>query len=194
MMSDQTNEGAQAPFDAPAEQTAAAPEPQAAQAADAPAAAPGPTPAEAWEDVRAALGVLGDALSAWAKAAADTPENRQHLDEVRSGVNDMARQANEAFSAVAGSDLGRQFSEGATQVGQAIGGSAQEFSQAAAPHVASAFAGLADAFGRVAEKPAEPPSRPAPEPPAAEEPSASGEQSAPAATPGPEDLPDDLRE
>jgi hypothetical protein len=178
-MSDQSNEGAQAPFGIPAEQTAAGVEAQAdASQMPEPGAPSGPTPNEAWADVVTQLGELGDALSAWAKAASDTPENRQHIDEVRSGVNDMARQASEAFSAVAGSDFGRQFSEGATQVGQAIGGTAQEFSQAAAPHVASAFAGLADVFGRAAQKvseatsqhAAEPPSRPAPEPPSAEQP------------------------
>ena len=143
-MSDQINEGAPVPEEVPAEQPAAEPTPAAAE--PTPAAEPiGPTPGEAWESVLSALGELGDALSTWAKAAADTPENRQHL------------------------------AEGATQVGQAIGGTAQEFSQAAAPHVASAFAGLADAFGRAAQKvseattgqpAAEPPTRPAPEPPA----------------------------
>ena len=189
-MSDLTNEGAQTP-DMPAEQptSAAAPQPAEASSTGEPtapeeAAAPaGPTPGEAWDEVVARLGELGDALSAWAKAAADTPENRQHLDEVRSGVNDMARQATEAFSAMADSDFGRQFAEGASQMGQSIGGTATELSQAAAPHVASAFAGLADAFGRAAQKvgeaasahpAAEPPSRPAPEPPAPDETTASG--------------------
>ena len=186
-MSDQINEGAPVPEEVPAEQPAAEPTPAAAE--PTPAAEPiGPTPGEAWESVLSALGELGDALSTWAKAAADTPENRQHLDEVRSGVNDMARQANEAFSAMAGSDFGRQVSESASQMGTAIGSSAQEFGQAAAPHVASAFAGLADAFGRAAQKVGEkaspptapdPDARPAPEPPAS------------AATPMPPSEPED---
>ena len=200
-MSDQINEGAPAPEQVPAEQPSAA-EPQAAvsepQAAAEPGAPTGPTPGEAWDSVVSALGTLGDALSTWAKAAADTPENRKHVDEVRNGVNEMARQAGEAFSAMADSDFGRQFAEGATQMGQSIGEGAQEFSQAAAPHVATAFAGLADVFGRAAQKvseattarpAAEPPSRPAPEPPVAEEaaapaPAASSEQPvAPSAPP-----------
>jgi len=171
----------------PAETPVGAGPPEAEPAAPNPAAA-GPTPSAAWDDVVARLGDLGDALSAWAKAAADTPENREHLDEVRAGVNDMARQANEAFSAMAGSDFGRQVSESASQMGTAIGSSAQEFGQAAAPHVASAFAGLADAFGRAAQKVGEkaspptapdPDARPAPEPPAS------------AATPMPPSEPED---
>ena len=143
----------------------------------------GPTAGEAWGDVVARLGELGDAISAWARAAADTPENRKHLEELRAGVEDIARQANEAISAAANSDFGRQVAEGATQVGTAIGSTAQDIGQAAAPHVASAFAGIADAFGRAAEKvgqaatphPAEPPARPAPEPPAPAEPKAASE-------------------
>jgi len=204
-MSDQINEGAPAPEQVPAEQSSAA-EPEAVsaepQAAAEPAEPSGPTPGEAWDSVVSALGTLGDALSTWAKAAADTPENRKHVDEVRNGVNEMARQAGEAFSAMADSDFGRQFAEGATQMGQSIGEGAQEFSQAAAPHVATAFAGLADVFGRAAQKvseattsrpAAEPPSRPAPEPPAAEEaavpaPAAASEQPvAPSAPPAGEE-------
>jgi hypothetical protein len=144
---------------------AAAAEPQAA----------GPTAGEAWDAVVVKLRELSDAVTAWAKAAADTPENRQHVDEVRNGVNDMARQANEAFNNVSSSDFGRNMAEGATQMGSAIGEGAQEFGKAAAPHVATAFAGLADVFGRAAQKVGEtvappqapnPDARQAPEPPA----------------------------
>jgi hypothetical protein len=141
----------------PAEETPsaepAAAEPTAEPAAPQATAAPvGPSAGEAWDDVLKALGALSDAVSNWAKAAADTPENRRHVDEVRNGVNDMARQANEAFASVAGSDVGKQFAEGASRAGAAIGETAQEFGQAAAPHVATAFAGLADVFGKAAQK------------------------------------------
>jgi len=124
-------------------------EPAAAEPDVAPA---GPSAADAWDDVVLKLRELGEAMAAWTKAAADTPENRRHLDEVRAGVSDVARQANDAFSSVASSDFGRQVSESATQVGQAIGTTAHEVGQAAGPAVASAFAGLADMFGRAAHK------------------------------------------
>lgn len=130
----------------PAEQSAAEP-------AAAPDAAPaGPSAGEAWEVVVVKLRELGEAVASWTKAATDTPENRRHIDEVRAGVTDMTRQASDAFSSVASSDLGRQMSEGATQMGQAIGGTAHEIGQTAGPAVASAFAGLADMFGRAAHK------------------------------------------
>jgi hypothetical protein len=145
----------------------------------------GPSANEAWSDVVGRLGDLRDAVSAWAKQAADTPENRKHLDDVRSGLDEAARHANEAFSAAASSDFGRQVADGATQVGAKIGSAAQEMSQAAAPHVASAFAGIADAFDRAAEKVEEavaPPrsgevsSHPAAESPASAQPPADDER------------------
>jgi hypothetical protein len=156
----------------------------------APSAASGPTAGEAWEQVVRKLSELSDAVSVWAKAAADTPENRKHVDDVRAGVNDMARQANEAFASVSGSEFGRQFAQGADQMGAAIGEGASEFGAAAAPHVASAFAGLADVFGRAAQKVGEsvsppkapdPGARPAPEPPATPMPPAEPSSAAPAA-------------
>ncbi|MDR3687272.1 MAG: hypothetical protein P4L93_09985 [Coriobacteriia bacterium] len=166
----------------------------AAEASAASSASSAPTAAEAWEQVVRKLSELSDAIAVWAKAAADTPENRKHVDDVRAGINDVARQANEAFASVSGSDFGRQFAQGADQMGTAIGETATEFGAAAAPHVASAFAGLADVFGRAAQKVGEsvspprspdPGARPAPEPPtttATPMPPSEPDAAAPAAT------------
>ena len=74
--------------------------PEAEPFTEAPSSPVGPTTAEAWAQVVNKLSELSDAIAAWAKAAADTPENRRHVDDVRAGVNDMARQANEAFASV----------------------------------------------------------------------------------------------
>jgi hypothetical protein len=112
----------------------------------------GPSANEAWADVVARMGDLGDAISAWAKAAADSPDNRRHLDELRQGINDMAGKAEGAFEQVTSGDFGQQVKAGAAEAGEAIGDAAQKMSAAAAPHVASAFAGLAGAFGRAAHK------------------------------------------
>ena len=64
----------------------------------------------------------------------------------------MARQADIAFGKVTSSDFGQQVSQGAQQAGDAIGGAAQQVSEAAAPHVATALSGLASVFGRAAAK------------------------------------------
>jgi hypothetical protein len=131
--------------------------------------------ADAWNDVVARMGELGLALSAWAKSAADDPQNKQRLEQVKAGVDEMARQADTAFSKVTSTDFGQQVSQGAQQAGEAIGGAAQQVSDVAAPHVATALSGLAGFFGqaaakvdeavnrdRSAEKPAADPAAPAP--------------------------------
>lgn len=157
--------------------TPPAEEPTGAGAAGATApvseAAGGPNANEAWGDVLSAMSALGDAMSVWAKAAVNEPGNKQHLDDLRSGVNEMARQADAAISKVGETEFGRQVAQGASQAGEALGAVASELGQAAAPHVATAFASLAEVFGMAAErvgetvaKPsAEPHDREAPEPP-----------------------------
>ena len=119
-----------------------------------PGAAPAPATAtvDAWNDVVARMGELGLALSAWAKSAVDDPQNKQRLEQVKTGVNEMARQADVAFGKVTSSDFGQQVSQGAQQAGDAIGGAAQQVSDAASPHVATALSGLAGFFGQAAAK------------------------------------------
>jgi hypothetical protein len=116
------------------------------------APAPGSPTADAWNDVVSRMSELGIALSAWAKSAADDPQNKQRLEQVRAGVDEMARQADVAFGRVTSSDFGQQVSQGAQQAGDAIGGAAQQVSDVAAPHVATALSGLAGVFGRAAAK------------------------------------------
>jgi hypothetical protein len=131
----------------------AAPEPDARSGAESATPEPptdpsGPSASEAWADVVARMSELGAAVTTWTRAAADNPENRRRLEDVRNGVNDMAKQADAAVSRVTSTDVGQQVKSGAGEVGQAIGDAAQKVSDAAAPHVATAFAGLASAFGR----------------------------------------------
>ena len=138
---------------APDSDTSAAPAPDAVPDPNATQApGPGSPTADAWNDVVARMTELGTALSAWAKSAADDPQNKQRLDSVRAGVDEMARQADVAFGKVTSSDFGQQFSQGAQQAGDAIGDAAQQVSDAAAPHVATALSGLASVFGRAAAK------------------------------------------
>jgi hypothetical protein len=122
---------------------------------DAPAQDPQPTAApssEAWNNVVASMSGLGVALSAWAKSAADDPQNKARLESVRAGVDEMARQADVAFGKVTSTEFGQQVSQGAQQAGDAIGDAAQQVSDAAAPHVATALSGMASLFGRAAAK------------------------------------------
>jgi hypothetical protein len=184
------------PVETPAEEPAAAPDADSIPVdPDAEPAPPGPTATEAWDDVVSAIGDLGDAFAAWARAATDNPENRHHVDEIRASVNDMAKKADAVFADVASSDVGKQMRQGADDAGQAFADTAQKVSEAAAPHVATAFAGLADVFGRVAQRagdaaksPAgEPPTREAPEPPVQPQPAAPAQAMPPSSEDAPEE-------
>lgn len=117
-----------------------------------PAAPSGPSALEAWEDVVTRMSDLGDAVARWAKAAANDPTARQKLAQIRGGINDIGQKADAAFGQVANSEFTKQVMDGAEHAGQAINDAAQHVSQAAAPHMKNAFAGLSDAFGKAAAK------------------------------------------
>ena len=171
-MTDDTAAGATAPDEEPATkadeteaeeaaaQDAAAREPAAeagpgdgatAGAAGAPKAAQADVNG-AWEDVLSEITKLGDAIGRWTKTAADDPENRRRLEQIRLGMDDVASKAEQSFNDISRSEFGSQVRESATQVGQAVGGAAQQVGEAAAPHVAAVFGSLADAFGSAATK------------------------------------------
>jgi hypothetical protein len=106
--------------------------------------------ADAWDDVLARVGELGDSISRWAKAASDDPENRRRWEEVRVGMDEMARKAEEAFNEAADSEQGARMRRTAEDAGKVVGDGAQRVADAAAPTVAVVFASLAEAFGQAA--------------------------------------------
>ena len=106
-----------------------------------------PRAGEAWDDVLAKVSDLSDAISRWAKTAANDPENRRKLDEVKAGMDDMARQAQTTFEHIDETEFGKQVRQGAEETGRVLGDAAQKVSDVAAPHVAVIFSGLADAAG-----------------------------------------------
>lgn len=103
---------------------------------------------EAWKNVVVRMGEFGTAVAAWARTAADDPENRERLEQLQRGVDDVARKAESSFTHLKESGVGQS----AEQAAQAIGDAVVEVSKTAAPYVASAFSGLAEAFGRAAAK------------------------------------------
>lgn len=112
----------------------------------------GSTASQAWYDVLARMSDLGDAVARWTKTAANDPDNKQKLDQVRMSINDIARKADAGLGHVSGSEFGQQFKGGAEQAGQAIGEAAQHVTEVAAGNVKSVFVGLSDAFGKAAAK------------------------------------------
>lgn len=140
------------------------------------------TAAEAWNEVVARMGELGDAITRWTKAAANDPENRRRVEEVNARVGDMATKAETAIYGVS-SDIGEQVRLGMAKAGKAIDETARKVSAAAAPHISNAFAELSNQFARAAarvdqaitERPERgsdnaPPTPPPPAPPIPEEP------------------------
>ena len=115
-----------------------------------------PTASQAWKDVLARMSDLGDSMAQWTKVAAHESDTKKKLDQVRAGIDEMARKADATLGQVESSDLGQQVMGGAGQAGQAFGDAAQRMRDATEPHVKSAFADLSDAFGKAAAKMGEP--------------------------------------
>lgn len=143
----------------------------------------GPTPGEAWDDVLARLSALGDAVTRWAKAAANEPDTKQKLDQVRAGIDEIGQKADAALGRAVRSDLGHQVREGAEQAGQAMSDAVQQVSQAAGPHLKNVFSEISDIFGKAAvrvdeaTRPTEEPAPPtAPDVPVQKDPPASGDE------------------
>jgi|GEM_PF-1861421 len=132
------------------DRTPSVPEPSAPL--ETPAVPSGPSALEAWEEVVTRMSDLGDAVARWARAATNDPTARQKLAQIRGGINDIGQKADAAFGQVANSEFTQQVKDGAEQAGQAISDAAQQVSQAAAPHMKNAFAGLSDVFGKAAAK------------------------------------------
>jgi ElaB/YqjD/DUF883 family membrane-anchored ribosome-binding protein len=107
------------------------------------------TASQAWQEVLARMSDLGDAMAQWTKVAAHEAGTKKKLDQVRAGVDDMAKKAN-ATLGHAESEFGQQMKEGAEQAGQAFGDATQRMRDATEPHVKMAFAELSDAFGKAA--------------------------------------------
>jgi len=144
-------------------ESATTPEPE-------PPAAPGPSTGEAWDAVLARMSDFGVAVSVWAGAAANEPETKERLDEVRAGIDEIGTKLDAA--------VGRAVR---SQAGQAIGDAARTVAEATAPTVRDVFSELSNMFGRAAsrvdatvkaaaadsapvEEPASPPSSPESEP------------------------------
>lgn len=133
-----------------------------------PAAPAVPTARQAWREVLARMGDLGDAMTQWTKAAAHKDDAKQKLEQIRAGISDMAQKADAAFGHVDSSELGEQVRASAEQVGGVFGEAAQSVREATAPHVRDAFAEFSDVFRQAAEKMAEPkPPASKPSPPSA---------------------------
>lgn len=101
----------------------------------------GPTPGEAWGAVLTRMSDFGVAVTVWAGAAANEPDTKEKLDQVRAGIDEIVVKVDTVVSRVARS-----------QAGQTIGDAAHTMAVAAAPHVRDLFSELSDIFGNAASR------------------------------------------
>ena len=121
-----------------------------------------PTASQAWQNVLERMSDLGAAMEQWTKTAANEADTRQKFEQVRSGINGIAQEADTALGH-AESELGQQVKESAEQAAQAFGDAAQRMREATEPHVKNAFSDLSDIFGKAAARMGEPsPAQPKP--------------------------------
>ena len=89
----------------------------------------GPTSGDAWREVAARLDDLGDAITRWARATKDDPDNRRRATELKERIEAMGRQIGDVLKQAGG-----------------------RFSEEVAPRMASAFDAAADKLRDAAER------------------------------------------
>lgn len=95
------------------------PDPASGAAADPGAPRAAAPPADEWEELGRRVSELGDAIVAAVRAAADDPENRKRLDELKSGLESMVTVVGDAFSGASETNEGKRLGEAAERVAAA---------------------------------------------------------------------------
>lgn len=146
--------------------------PQESESTTTPGAEPRTDP---WPDVVRSLDELGRAVTAWASAVRDDPENRTRVKELQEHLEVMGRQVGEVADSAMRSDVAKQVGSAFVATGEVVASTAKRVSDEVSPFVASAFRTAAesirDAAQRIEQRTAEAPSEPTPAPaqPAAEQ-------------------------
>lgn len=127
----------------------------------------GASAGDAWNDVVAQLGALGEAVARWARAAVNDPDNKRHAEELKQGVEKMLSSVGDAADKATGSEVGQSFKEAAEKTGDAFKVAGQKFSSDVGPHLAGAFKSasekLREAAGKMEQKAEAPQAGPQPE-------------------------------
>lgn len=128
-------------------------------------------PAESWAEVVRSLDDLATAVTGWAAAMRDDPENRRRVKQLQQQLEGVGKQIGEAADAAAKSDFVKQVGEAAVTTGEVVFDSAKRFSGQVAPYISStlqtAAEGIRDAAKRVDERASAREGSPAAEAPAA---------------------------
>lgn len=76
-------------------------------------------PADGWEELRRQLSELGSTIVATVRAAADDPENRRRAQELKQGLETLAREVGDAVAEATSSEHGQRVKEAAEKVAEA---------------------------------------------------------------------------
>ncbi|MCE5191554.1 MAG: hypothetical protein LLG08_07335 [Actinomycetia bacterium] len=122
---------------------------------------------DAWSDVVAQLGALGDAVARWARVAVNDPDNKRHAEELKQGIEKMLSSVGDATDKATGSEVGQSFKDAAEKTGDAFKVAGQKFNSEVGPHLAGAFRSaserLREAAGKMEQKADAPQADPQPE-------------------------------
>ena len=94
---------------------------------------------DSWQEIGRQFHMLGEGLANTFRAMWEKEENQQRLQEIRSGLNDMANQVSEAVKDTANSPEGQKFRAELGAAASNIKSSAVQASEAARPHLIAAL-------------------------------------------------------
>lgn len=146
-MSDEMNEGAQAPGGPKSEST--------------------PEAASAWRDVVSELDALGAAIGRWVSAATNDPENKRRLEELSTRLEGIVDSVGASVKGAAEGEVGQSFKEAADKTGEAFKVAGEKISDEVGLKLAGAFKSMSEKLRGAAEKMEERETAPAEDAPSA---------------------------
>jgi len=111
---------------------------------------------DAWDEVVRSLEHLGSAVSAWAKSATDTEQNRRRAEQLKERLDSAGSQVSGVIDDAAQSDFGQHVGKAAAGTGEVIVDAARKFGEDVLPHLGSAFTSAAEGVMSVGRKKTEP--------------------------------------
>lgn len=112
----------------------------------------GSIPRDEWSEVKRSLDELGAALTKWAGAVKDDPDNRRQAREIKEQFETMGRDIGKVIDTAADSDFARDMGSAANKAGEAVVDAARTVGREVRPFMATAFRTAAEGMRIVAEK------------------------------------------
>lgn len=105
-----------------------------------------------WADVKRSLDELGAALTKWASAVKDDPENRRHAAQIKEQFESMGKDMGKIIDSATDSGFVKDMGSAAGKAGEAVTDAAHTLGREVRPFMAAAFRTAAEGMRVVAEK------------------------------------------